>query len=177
MKRIKIHDKVFEPYLSEETIQKAIKEVAQKLHQRYIGKQPVFIGVLNGSFFFAADLLKHIDFDCEVSFVKVASYQGTKSSGNVRQLIGLDQKIQDRHVIIVEDVVDTGNTVEAVREQLQNMGAKSIAITTLLFKPTIYEKEIPIEYPAIEINPEFVVGYGLDYNGKYRELPYLAVLS
>ena len=177
MKRIKIHDKVFEPYLSEETIQKAIKDVAQQLHHRYLGKQPVFIGVLNGSFFFAADLLKHIDFDCEVSFVKVASYQGTKSIGNVRQLIGLDQKIQDRHVIIVEDVVDTGNTVEAVREQLQNMGAKSIAITTLLFKPTIYEKEIPIEYPAIEINPEFVVGYGLDYDGLGRNLNEIFVLS
>jgi adenylate kinase len=177
LKRIKIHDKVFEPYLSEEQINDAIKKVAYKLHQQYLGKEPVFIGVLNGSFFFAADLLKHIDFDCEVSFVKVASYQGTKSSGNVRQLIGLDQNIKGRHVIVIEDIVDTGNTIEAVTEQIENLGAKSIAITTLLFKPEVYQKTRVIEYPAIEIKPDFVVGYGLDYDGFGRNLNEIYVLS
>ncbi|MEQ8908563.1 MAG: adenylate kinase [Vicingaceae bacterium] len=177
MKRIKIHDKVFKPYLSEGKIQAAIEAVAQKLHHQYIGKQPVFIGVLNGSFYFAADLLKRIDFECEVSFVKVASYQGTKSTGNVRQLIGLDQRIQDRHVIVIEDIVDTGNTIEAVTEQINNMGAKSIAVTTLLFKPEVYEKQVPIDYPAIEISPEFVVGYGLDYDGLGRNLNEIYILS
>lgn len=177
LKRIKIHDKVFKPYLSEGKIQAAIEAVAQKLHHQYIGKQPVFIGVLNGSFYFAADLLKRIDFECEVSFVKVASYQGTKSTGNVRQLIGLDQRIQDRHVIVIEDIVDTGNTIEAVTEQINNMGAKSIAVTTLLFKPEVYEKQVPIDYPAIEISPEFVVGYGLDYDGLGRNLNEIYILS
>lgn len=177
MKRIKIHDKVFRPYLSEKKIQAAIEAVAKKLHHQYIGKKPVFIGVLNGSFYYAADLMKHIEFDCEVSFVKVASYQGTKSTGNVRQLIGLDQRIQDRHVVIIEDIVDTGNTVEAVTEQIKNMGAKSIAITTLLFKPDMYEKKLTIDYPAIEISPEFVVGYGLDYDGLGRNLNEIYILS
>ncbi len=177
MKRIKIHDKVFEPFLSQARIQSAVKDVASKLHHQYIGKQPIFIGVLNGSFFYIADLVKHIDFDCEVSFVKVASYQGTKSTGNVRQLIGLDQSVKDRHVIVVEDIVDTGNTIEAVTDQLRGMGAKTIAVTTLLFKPEVYEKELKIDFPAIEITPEFVVGYGLDYDGLGRNLNEIFVLS
>jgi adenylate kinase len=177
LKRIKIHDKVFEPFLSQERIQHAISEVASKLHHKFIGKEPIFIGVLNGSFYYIADLLKHIDFDCEVSFVKVASYQGTKSTGNVRQLIGLDQSVKDRHIIIVEDIVDTGNTIEAVVDQLKGMGAKTISITTLLFKPEVYEKELEIDFPAIEITPEFVVGYGLDYDGLGRNLNEIYVLS
>lgn len=177
MKKIKLHDKVFESYISESEIQKSIDRIAKDIHGKYIGKKPVFIGVLNGCFYFAADLMKRIDFDCEISFVKVASYQGTKSTGNVRQLLGLDQKVQDRHVIIIEDIVDTGNTVEAVSEQIHAMGAKSVAITTLLLKPEVYTKNIPIDFAAIEIKPDFVVGYGLDYDGLGRNLNELYVLS
>ncbi len=177
MKRIKIHDKVFEPYISAEEIDKQVTRLASELHSKYIGKKPVFIGVLNGCFYFAADLLKKIDFDCEISFVKVASYQGTQSTGNVRQLLGLDQSIKGRHVIILEDIVDTGNTIEAVSEIIQNMGAETVSTATLLFKPKVYTKDIPIDYVAIEIEPDFVVGYGLDYDGLGRNINELYVLS
>lgn len=177
MKKIKIHDKVFESYISQEEIQQAIERLAKEIHAKYIGKKPVFIGVLNGSFYFAADLMKLIDFECEISFVKVASYQGTKSTGNVRQLLGMDQKVQDRHVVIIEDIVDTGNTIEAVSEQIEGMGAKSLAVATLLYKPKVYNKDLPIDYVALEIEPDFVVGYGLDYEGIGRNLNELYVLS
>lgn len=177
MKRIKIHDKVFESYISEKEIQDSILEVAQKINKKYRGKKPVFLGVLNGSFLFAADLIKAIDFDCEVSFVKVASYAGTQSTGNVRQLLGLDQNLQGRHVIVVEDIVDTGNTVEAIHNLIKNFGAASISFATLLLKPKVYTKDIEIDYVAIEIEPDFVVGYGLDYEGFGRNLNSLYVLS
>lgn len=177
MKKIKIHDKVFESYISQKEIQSAIERLAKNIQSKYIGKKPVFIGVLNGSFYFAADLMKQIDFECEISFVKVASYQGTKSTGNVRQLLGLDQIVQDRHVIIIEDIVDSGTTVEAVTDQIEAMGAKSVAVATLLFKPKMYVKSLLIDYVAIEIEPDFVVGYGLDYDGLGRNLNELYVLS
>lgn len=177
LKRIKIHDKVFEPYLKESEIQIEISRIADEISQKYIGKKPVFVGVLNGCFQFAADLMKQIDFDCEISFVKVASYQGTQSTGHVRQLIGLDQKLRDRHVIILEDIVDTGNTIEAIHEELAGTGAKSIAVATLLFKDSVYSKEIAIDYIAKTIGPEFVVGYGLDYDGYGRNLNELYVLA
>ena len=177
MSKIKIHDKVFESYLSEQEIDAAISKVADQINHKYRGKQPVFLGVLNGCFYFAADLLKKVDIECEISFVKVASYQGTQSTGNVRQLLGLDHKLKGRHVIILEDIVDTGNTIEAVLETLSNMGTESIAIATLLYKEEMYEKDIPIDYVALPIKPDFVVGYGLDYDGFGRNLNEIYVLS
>ncbi|MEQ8624008.1 MAG: adenylate kinase [Vicingaceae bacterium] len=177
MERVKIHDKVFEPYISEEIILKEIDRIAADINKKYIGKNPVFIGVLNGCFSFAGDLMKKVDIDCEISFVKVASYQGTQSTGNVRQLLGLDQNLQGRDVIILEDIVDTGNTIEAVSEMIENMGANSVSIATFLLKPKVYEKSIEIEFVALEIEPDFVVGYGLDYNGFGRNLNSLYVLS
>ena len=177
LKKVKIHDKIFEPYVSEEKIQEAIKDIAERITTKYRGKRPVFIGVLNGCFYFATDLLKQIDFKCEISFVKVASYEGTKSSGNLKHLIGLDQRIQGRDVIIIEDIVDTGNTIEAVMETINNLGASSIAVATLLMKPEVYNKNIDIEFVALEIDPYFVVGYGLDYDGLGRNLNQLYVLS
>ena len=177
MKRVKIHDKVFEPYVSEIDIKKAVSAVAEKINRKYRGQKPVFIGVLNGCFYFASDLLREVDLDCEISFVKVASYQGTQSTGNVRQLLGLDQKVQGREVIIIEDIVDTGNTIEAVIEIISNMGANSVSVATLLLKPEVYQKDIDIEFVALEIKPDFVVGYGLDYDGYGRNLNQLYVLS
>jgi len=177
LKRVKIHDKVFEPYVSEIDIKKAVSAVAEKINRKYRGQKPVFIGVLNGCFYFASDLLREVDLDCEISFVKVASYQGTQSTGNVRQLLGLDQKVQGREVIIIEDIVDTGNTIEAVIEIISNMGANSVSVATLLLKPEVYQKDIDIEFVALEIKPDFVVGYGLDYDGYGRNLNQLYVLS
>ena len=177
LSRIKIHDKIFEPFISAEEIDKAVTIVADKIEKKYRGRKPVFIGVLNGCFYFAADLMKKIDLSCEISFVKVASYVGTQTTGNVRQLLGLDQKVSGRDVIIIEDIVDTGNTIMAVTEIIKNMGAASVSVATLLMKPTVYNKKIDIEYVAIEIDPEFVVGYGLDYDGYGRNLNQLYVLS
>lgn len=177
LSKIKIHDKIFEPYISQEKIKEATARVAKDITAKYRGKKPVFIGVLNGCFYFATDLMKQIDFSCEISFVKVASYAGTQTTGNVRQLLGLDQKVSGRDVIIIEDIVDTGNTIEAVIELIQNMGANSIAVATLLLKPAVYDKDIVIDYVAIEIEPDFVVGYGLDYDGYGRNLNQLYVLS
>lgn len=177
LSKIKIHDKIFEPYVSQEKLNEAITEVAQKITAKYRGRKPVFIGVLNGCFYFATDLMKQIDFSCEISFVKVASYVGTQTSGNVRQLLGLDQKVSGRDVIIIEDIVDTGNTIEAVIELIQNMGAASISVATLLMKPSVYNKDIKIDFVALEIEPDFVVGYGLDYDGYGRNLNQLYVLS
>lgn len=177
MKRIKIHDKVFEPYLSESDIRSAISRLAKEITHNYLGKKPVFLGVLNGCFQFASELMKNIDFECEISFIKVASYQGTNSTGNVRQLLGLDHKLKGRHVIILEDIVDTGNTVEAIMENLNEMGAASIEIATFLLKPDVYKKNIAIKYVAKEIEPDFVVGFGLDYDGLGRNLNELYVLA
>lgn len=177
LSRIKIHDKIFEPFISAEDIDKAVTIVAENITKKYRGRQPVFIGVLNGCFYFAADLMKKIDFNCEISFVKVASYVGTQTTGNVRQLLGLDQKVSGRDVIIIEDIVDTGNTIEAVTEIIRNMGAASVAVATLLMKPEVYSKKVKIDYVAIDIDPEFVVGYGLDYDGFGRNLNQLYVLS
>lgn len=177
MKRVKVHDKIFEPYIDAEEIDKGIAKIAEQITQKYRGKDPVFIGILNGSFLFAADLIKKIDFKCEISFVKVASYQGTKSSGHVKQLLGLDQEVKDRDVIILEDIVDTGNTIESVNEIISGMGASSVAVATLLLKPDMYSKNLPIDFVAIEIKPDFVVGYGLDYNGYGRNLNQLYILS
>lgn len=177
LKKVKIHDKIFEPYISEEKIAEAVIKVAKDINLAYRGKRPVFIGVLNGCFYFAADLMKQVDLECEISFVKVASYQGTQSTGNIRQLLGLDQKVQGRDVILIEDIVDTGNTIEAVVEIIKNMGASSVAVATLLLKPEVYDKDIKIDYVALEIKPDFVVGYGLDYDGYGRNLNQLYVLS
>lgn len=177
LKRIKIHDKVFESYLSQSEINTEISRLAKEITQQYYGKKPVFLGVLNGCFLFASELLKQLDFECEISFVKVASYQGTKSTGNVRQLLGLDHKLTGRHVVILEDIVDTGNTVEAIMESINGMGVASVEIATLLFKREVYQKNFPIKYIAKEIKPEFVVGFGLDYDGLGRNLNELYVLA
>lgn len=177
MNRIKIHDKIFESYISAEEIDAAVTKVAAKITDKYRGRKPMFLGVLNGCFFFAADLMRKLDFKCEISFVKVASYTGTKTTGNVRQLIGLDQNIEGRDIIIIEDIVDTGNTIETVTKLIKNMGAASVSVATLLMKPDVYDKKIEIEFVALEINPDFVVGYGLDYDGYGRNLNQLYVLS
>lgn len=165
MKNLKVLDKEFVISLPSEKIQSRIAEMADELCLDYQGKKPIFLGILNGSFMFASDLFKRISIDAQITFLKLASYQGTTSTGNVKQLIGLNQDIQNQHIIILEDIVDTGETLDTIMRQLSGYQPASIKIATLLLKPDSYKKEIPIDYIGFEIPNEFIVGYGLDYDG------------
>ena len=161
---IQLHDKQFVPYISAKEIDLAIKKIAAELTADYATKKPLLIGILNGSFMVVSDLMKELKFDLELSFVKFSSYEGTESSGNVNELIGFNQDLIGRDVIIIEDIVDTGNTLEKVLSILNKLGAKSVKIATLLFKPTVFDKKYEINYVGLEIPNIFVVGYGLDYD-------------
>ena len=165
MKKIKVLDKEFEITLSSETIQKRIGELAVELSRDYEGRKPVFLGILNGSFMFASDLFKLISIDAQITFLKLASYQGTVTTGSVKQLIGLNQDIIGQEIVIIEDIVDTGITLENIMRQLSGYQPKSIKIVTLLYKPDSYQKDINVDYIGFSIPNEFIVGYGLDYNG------------
>ncbi len=171
MDKVTLHDKQFEPFISASDLSAAMDAVAKKIAAEYADKVPLFVGVLNGSFFFASELLKRLPINCEITFVKVASYHGTVSSGTVSQLIGLNERIADRHVVVVEDIVDTGNTIEHIVEALREKHPASIAIASLLLKPDVYKKDIPVDYVAKEIPNVFVVGSGLDHDGLGRNLP------
>jgi hypoxanthine phosphoribosyltransferase len=174
---VTLKDKQFKPYISAEKISEAVKHVAAKINSDLAGKSPVFLAVLNGSFMFASDLMKEITIDCEISFVKLASYHGTTSSGTVSELIGLSQDISGRTVVIVEDIVDTGNTVEKLEEILKARKVKDFKVATAFFKPSAYTKKIKVDYVGLEIPNAFVVGYGLDYDGLGRNLKDVYVLA
>ena len=165
MKKIKVLDKEFEISLPSEKIQERIAELAAELSRDYEGKKPVFLGILNGSFMFASDLFKKISIDAQITFLKLASYQGTVTTGTVKQLIGLNQDIIGQDIVILEDIVDTGITLENIMRQLSGYQPKSIKIATLLYKPDSYQKDIKIDYVGFSIPNEFIVGYGLDYDG------------
>ncbi len=177
MSSVVIHGHTFKPKISSSEIQNAVAEVARQINKDLKGKKPLFLAVLNGSFMFAADLMKKVNIECEISFVKVASYEGTSSTGKIKQLIGLNEEIKGRTVVVLEDIVDTGNTIENVWEQLKSLGVADIKICTLLFKPNAYTKTVPIEYAAIVIPNDFIVGYGLDYKGLGRNLEDIYVLD
>ncbi len=169
--KIRIKDLNFEVMIPAAEIDKAVSEVAQRINQDYANvEEPIFLGVLNGSFMFMSDLMKKIEFESELSFVKVASYEGTESVGEVKTLIGLNDSIKGRHIIIVEDIVDSGNSIEHLTELLVELEPASVKICTLFFKPKAYKKQIPVDYVAIEIGNEFIVGYGLDYDQLGRNL-------
>ena len=170
MSAIKVHDKYFVPFLSEETIQQKIKEIAGIITGDYIGKRPLFIAILNGSFMFAADLFKHISGDAEICFIKLASYKGTRSTGHVITAIGLDTDVTNRDVVIVEDIIDTGKTLHNFLPQLFNQQPASVKIVALLHKPEATVFPIDINYCCFSIPNKFVVGYGLDYDGLGRNL-------
>jgi hypoxanthine phosphoribosyltransferase len=170
MNKIKIHDKYFEPFIVFDEIDKAISNLAMTINKDLSGKTPIFLVILNGSFMFAGDLLKKIKLPCEVSFVKLSSYVGTKSTEKVRQLIGFDEDIKGRSIIIVEDIIDSGITMETVLGQLDSMGAADVRIATLLFKPKAFKKSYKVDYVGIEIPNDFIVGYGLDYDNQGRNL-------
>ncbi len=170
MKKVTLLDKTFEVSIPEATINDAISTMAQKMNHDLKGKDVFFIGILNGSFMFAADLFKHIDLNCQITFLKLASYSGNKSTGTVKRLIGINEDLEDKTVIILEDIIDTGNTLDSIIRQLKGYDPAEIRIASLLYKPEAYTKDIKIDYVGIEIPNEFIVGYGLDYDGYGRNL-------
>lgn len=173
MSVIQIKDKRFKTFIPEEQIMKEVARVADEINRDLSGTNPLFISVLNGSFMFTADLMKHLTMPCEVSFVKLASYEGTSSTGKVKELVGLGDDITGRTVVIVEDIVDTGLTMKQLVETLRARGPKDIKIATLLVKPDKLKVELDINYVAMNIPNDFIVGYGLDYDGlgrNYRDI-------
>jgi hypoxanthine phosphoribosyltransferase len=170
MSVIKVHDKTFETYLSDEVILQRIKELAAAINKDYEGKKPLFIAILNGSFMFAADLFKQLNIEAELCFIKLASYKGMKSSGNVVTSIGLDDDLFGKEVIIVEDIVDTGKTLHNFLPKLEHQQPKSLRIATLLHKKEATAYPLTLDYVGFEIPDKFVVGYGLDYDGLGRNL-------
>ncbi len=175
MKQIK--DKNFVPFIDSQALQARIRELAQQINKDYEGKNPLLIGVLNGSFMFIGDLFKSIDIECEITFIRVASYQSTESTGQVKQILGLKEDIKNRHVIIVEDIVDTGMTMQEVLGNLASQKPASIKILTLLYKPEALKAPLKVDYVGFEIETKFVVGYGLDYDGFGRNLDAIYVLA
>ncbi len=168
---IQLHDKTFVPFISEKSISAAIDNLAKEIAKDAKGKTPIFVGVLNGAFMVVSDLVRAYPGNCEVSFVKMASYEGTASSGKVNELIGINENLEGRLVILVEDIVDTGNTLVALHEIFSKEKVKSFKVATLFFKPEAYKKDLKIDYIGIEIENKFIVGYGLDYDGLGRNLP------
>lgn len=162
---MKVKDKNFVSYLSEEEIKLKIKNLASSINQDYKETKPLFIAILNGSFMFASDLFKEIKLECEISFMKLSSYSEMTSTGNVRELIGLNENVFNRDVIIIEDIVDTGHTMKNVLEQFKDRGVKSVEVVSLLIKPEALVNDVVVKYIGFEIPNKFVVGYGLDYDG------------
>lgn len=177
MSTIKVHDKTFTIYLSETQLQSRIEELAALINKDYEGRQVVFIAILNGSFMFAADIFKHLTIDCQISFIKLASYQGLNSTGSVTTAIGLDTDLHGKNVVILEDIIDTGKTLHHFLPQLQHQQPASLKIVTLLHKAEMTTYEVPVDYTGFIIPNKFVVGYGLDYDGlgrNYKEIYQLA---
>lgn len=171
MSIIKLHDKYFKPYISEEKIASAVKKMAKQMLEDLKEEEPIFIGVLNGSFMFMADFIRQYPKDCKVSFVKLASYEGEKSTGNVKQLVGLNENIEGKTVVILEDIIDTGNTLSEIYHIFEDKKVKKLKVATLFFKPDVFKKELPIDYIGLSIPDKFIVGYGLDYDGLGRQYP------
>lgn len=167
-KTIRVKDKTFAVSIPREQIEKEVKRVAAEISRDYEGREPVFLAVLNGSFIFAADLMREIDLPCEISFVRLASYQGVTTTGEIREIMGLSIDITGRPVIIVEDIVDTGLTMAHMLETLQKHNPASVDICTLLLKPGKLQVNLDIRYCAMQIPNDFIVGYGLDYDGYGR---------
>lgn len=172
METIKVRDKEFEPFIREAEINKAISKVATQINEELKDENPLFICVLNGSFMFASELMKKVNIPCEITFVRVSSYEGTKSTGELKEVYGLEMEVENRTIIIVEDIVDTGNTMKMMLKQFAHLKPKAIKIATLLFKPdALLHPDLKLDYVAMEIPSDFIVGYGLDYDGHGRNYP------
>ena len=181
MKKIKVLDKKFLISIKSIEIQKAISDIANKMNSDLKGKEVIFVCILNGAFMFASDLLKKIKFNCQISFLKLASYEGTSSSGNVKKLIGINEGTNDNYrnktIVIIEDIVDSGITIESIINQLSEYQPEEIKIATLLFKPNAYKQNFEIDYVGIKIPNDFIIGFGLDYNGFGRNLNQIYTLT
>jgi hypoxanthine phosphoribosyltransferase len=171
MDSIRVHDKVFIKFIHSEQIEIAVNKIADRINQDHAGKNPLFLIVLNGAFMFAADLLKKVKIPCQISFVKLSSYIGTRTTSAVRELIGLDEVLTNRTVVIVEDIIDTGITMGVTIDKLKKLEAAEVFIATLLFKPDSFRMNYDIDYIGLKIPNDFIVGYGLDYNGHGRNYP------
>ena len=177
MKKVRLKDKSFQLFIDSKELNDSIESLSNKINQDYSDREPIFLCVLNGAFVFAAELIKRFNHECQVSFVKLSSYQGVQSSGTIHSLIGLNEDIKEKDVIIVEDIVDTGQTIANIVENILNKNPRSIEVATLLYKPKSYQKQIPIKYRAIEIGNDFIVGFGLDYNGLGRNLEEIYIIE
>ena len=164
METIKVLDKEFKLYIKQEEIEAVIKDIANQINEDYKGKSPIFLVLLNGAFMFASQLLKELTLDCETSFVKYASYNGTQSTGNVKELIGLNSSLEGRDIVIIEDIIDSGYTMKCILKKLEDLKVASVKIATMLFKPNAFEFDYKVDYIGMNIGNEFIVGYGLDYN-------------
>lgn len=171
MNTIEIKDKRFSISISSEEIQKEVARVASEINRDFAGKNPLFLSVLNGAFMFTADLMKQITIPCEVSFVKLASYQGITTTGVIKEVFGINEDISDRIIVIIEDIVDTGFTMQRLLESLGTRGPREIHIASLLLKPDKLQVDLDVEYVAMRIPNDFIVGYGLDYDGFGRNYP------
>lgn len=178
MERIKVHDKYFKLYMSNQQIEESIQRVADKLNSDLKDVDtPIFLSVLNGSFMFTASLMQKIDFQCDIVFIKLASYEGTETTGSVKQIMGLTKSVEGKTVVVVEDIVDTGGTVEELSKILKAAGAADVKICTLMYKPGSYSKDIPIDYAANEIPNDFILGFGLDYDQLGRQYKDIYVID
>jgi hypoxanthine phosphoribosyltransferase len=165
---VKVHDKHFEPFIPENEIQIEVTRIAEEMNRDLAGKDPIFLGILNGAFMFASDLYKQLSFPCQITFLKLASYSGTQSTGTVKQLIGINRELKDRVVVVLEDIVDTGVTLETIIRQLSGYQPAEIRVATFLHKPAATIKKVKLDYVGMEIPNDFILGYGLDYDGYGR---------
>lgn len=176
-KLIRLHDLAFKPLISEADVQARVRALGSDLTGRLAGKNPLFISILSGAFVFAADLIRAFDAECEIGFVKLASYSGTRSTGDVQTVMGLSKNLSGRHLVVVEDIVDTGRTLHFFLEHLASQGPASITTVAFLRKPEAAEFQVPVELVGFDIEDKFVVGYGLDYDDLGRNLPAIYVLA
>ena len=177
MNTVKLHDLSFNSFIEEEEISNIVQSLATQIAKDCEGETPLFIGILNGSFMFVSDFVKKYKGDCEISFVKLASYEGTSSTEKVKQLVGINEDLEGRTVVILEDIIDTGNTLQEIYNIFKDKNVKQLKIATLFFKPDVFKKELPIDYVGKSIPDKFIVGYGLDYNGLGRNLPKIYQLT
>jgi hypoxanthine phosphoribosyltransferase len=172
-----VKDKKFKRYISESALKQRIEELGRQLSEDYAGKNPLFIAVLNGAFMFAADLMREIDIPSEISFIKFTSYHNMHSTGVVDQIIGIEEDLRERHVVVIEDIIDTGITMTEVLAEIKSYHPASVEVVALLIKPQALQRPVSIKYTGFEIEPKFVVGYGLDYDGYGRNLCEILILD